>query len=150
MLSGRTINTRQGESREGNSSKMKPCLLHYRTNCPVCTGKPDNEKVTFKNTMKCLAHQKNNCQVCYPTREAVTLIQLPTFEIVVDGEKLPGTYTVESEWEGFVKLSSQTPINSIIVRVPRKPPGNHYDLIPKIFGGNRDANKPLEITCEGV
>jgi hypothetical protein len=83
----------------------------------------------------------------------IKLRQLPTFQIEVDGQLANGTFTVESEWEGFVKLvcSSGGPLSHVIIRKPHIGHGqNIHDLIPKLFGGNRDTNLPLVIDCEQI
>lgn len=69
---------------------------------------------------------------------------------MVDGIELNGTFRVVSEWEGFVKLQCDGPRRDIIIRKPHVPHVNQFDLIPKLFGGNRDTNEPLEIECEQI
>lgn len=80
----------------------------------------------------------------------VVIRQIATFNLIVDGVELPGTFKVDSEWEGFVKLRCDSPCSTIIIRKPHVPHINIYDLIPKLFGGKRESNKPLEIKAEEV
>lgn len=57
-------------------------------------------------------------------------------EVEIEGTKLPGRFRVASEWEGFVKLVSDSPRQELIVH-QMPPPKNPWDYIAKIFGGNR-------------
>lgn len=85
-----------------------------------------------------------------PQPKTITLTQLPTFEVEVDGKKLAGTFRVVSEWEGFVKLECDGPCETIIIEQPYVPLPNRFDMIPKIFGGNRETNIQLSIECKAI
>lgn len=80
----------------------------------------------------------------------VKITQRPTFNIEVDGKKVPGEFYVASEWNEFIELRSHAPNCRIIIRKPHIPNVQIYDLVPKLFGGNRESTKPLEIEVDHV
>ena len=66
------------------------------------------------------------------------LIPPNSITIELDGKLIPGTFKLESEWEGFMKLVSDAPHNTIIVYKP-KSPVNPWDYILPIFGGGNQT-----------
>ncbi len=71
------------------------------------------------------------------------LIPSNTISIELDGKPVPGTFKLESEWEGFMKLVCDSPINTIIVYKP-KSPTNPWDYILPIFGGGKQTLGKIE------
>lgn len=72
----------------------------------------------------------------------VNLIPKDTFVLEVDGEKIPGEFYIESEWNGFACLVCEGPHRRIIIKRP-DPPTNHFDRLLRFLGGNRAADAPV-------
>lgn len=71
------------------------------------------------------------------------LIPSNSISIELDGKPIPGDFKLESEWEGFMKLVSTSPVNTIIVYKP-KVPSNPWDYILPIFGGGKQTIGKVE------
>lgn len=76
-------------------------------------------------------------------RAKITIKQ--TYEVEIDGKPVNGSFQEDSEWEGMIRLKSDSPMGSLIIQNITKS-ANSYDLIPKILGGNLPVGK--EITFE--
>jgi len=72
-----------------------------------------------------------------------------TFTVELDGKPVSGEFHIESDWEGFVKLESNSPMETIIIERPDRAV-NQYDLIPKMLGGNSPNGKEITFTAEVV
>lgn len=79
----------------------------------------------------------------------VNLIPTDTFKLEIDGEPIQGEFRIESEWHGMVALVSDAPVRRIIIKRPPRP-SNHYDLLLKVFGGNRACEAPVALGTELV
>lgn len=66
------------------------------------------------------------------------LIPSNSISIELDGKPVAGTFKLESEWEGFMKLVCKSPVNTIIVYKP-KSPQNPFDYLSPIFGGGKQS-----------
>ena len=71
------------------------------------------------------------------------LIPSKIINIEIDGKPVPGNFRVESEWEGFMKLVCDSPIQTIIVYKPESPK-NPWDYIDSIFGGGKQTIGKIE------
>lgn len=72
-------------------------------------------------------------------------------KLEIDGQRIDGEFTVESTWNGLVRLTSNGPCRSIIIKQPAIPHINVYDSMPKIMGGNAANDAELSaIEAEGV
>ena len=69
--------------------------------------------------------------------------------VEIDGKPLQGKFRVESEWEGFIKLVSNAPRETLIVYKP-KSPENPWDFISSIFGGGQSPLNTESIETEVV
>lgn len=70
-------------------------------------------------------------------------------KIEIDGNAINGTFRIESEWEGFIKLRCDGPCATVIVRKPALAM-NPYDYVPTIFGGGQNPEKLKSIETEVV
>mgnify|MGYP006313824397 FL=1 len=73
-----------------------------------------------------------------PQTMKAKLIPSNSITIELDGKPVQGTFKLESEWEGFMKLVCDSPHNAIIVYKP-KSPVNPWDYILPIFGGGKQT-----------
>jgi len=71
------------------------------------------------------------------------LIPSNIITIELDGKPVQGSFRLESEWEGFMKLVSDAPRETIIVYKP-KSPSNPWDFILPIFGGGAQTVGNIE------
>lgn len=62
--------------------------------------------------------------------------QVITLEIELNGTKVRGTFTLESEWNGLMKLVCNSPIMHLIIKRPNHSHLNQFDKLHPIFGGN--------------
>lgn len=69
--------------------------------------------------------------------------------VEIDGRPISGNFRVESEWEGFMKLVSDSPRETIIVYKPARPQ-NPWDFILPIFGGGQSPEKTESIETDVV
>lgn len=74
------------------------------------------------------------------------LIPSTEMTLEIDGNPVRGNFTIESEWEGFLKLRCNAPCATVIVRKPALAM-NPYDFVPTIFGGGQkpEALKSIEV-----
>ena len=77
----------------------------------------------------------------------VTIIPSNTVSIEIDGKPISGSFQIVSEWEGFLKLESSSPRNSLIVKKPPSP-NNPFDFIQAIFGGGQAPDKTKSIEAD--
>lgn len=72
-------------------------------------------------------------------------------KLEIDGQPIDGEFTVESTWNGLVRLTSNGPCRSVIIKHPAISHLNVYDSIPKIMGGNAANDAELRtIEAEAV
>lgn len=72
-----------------------------------------------------------------------------SYLISIDGCPISGEFQIIGEWEGMLLLQSTGPHESLIVECP-EPPNNKFDLIPRMFGGNRKNDEPVTFEAEIV
>ena len=77
------------------------------------------------------------------------IIPSKSVTVEIDGKPVQGNFRVESEWEGFMKLVSDSPINIIIVYKPSRPQ-NPWDFILPVFGGGQSPEKTESIEIDVV
>lgn len=70
-------------------------------------------------------------------------------EIEVNGQKHPGAFQIDSDWNGMHCLKSNGPTCSIIIANIVKPL-NTYDRLPKLLGGNIVDGIPIAIEADLV
>lgn len=72
-------------------------------------------------------------------------------KLEIDGQPIAGEFTVESAWNGLVRLTSNGPCRSVIVKHPTISHLNICDSLPKIMGGNAANDAELRtIEAEAV
>ena len=72
-------------------------------------------------------------------------------KLEIDGQPIDGEFTVESAWNGLVRLTSNGPCRSVIIKQPPISHLNVYDSLPKIMGGNAANDAELRtIEAEAV
>jgi hypothetical protein len=77
------------------------------------------------------------------------LIPSNIITIELDGKPVQGSFKLESEWEGFMKLVCDSPHNTIIVYKP-KSPTNPWNFILPIFGGGAQTVGNIEAVVTEV
>lgn len=77
----------------------------------------------------------------------ITIHQVLSVEI--DGQEVQGEFRIKDDWEGMVKLECSSPHEIIIIRSPGRPV-NHFDIIPKMLGGNKKNGEEVTIEAEVV
>lgn len=83
-----------------------------------------------------------------PLKCKVTVV--PIFLIEIEGNPSSTQLSVEKSWEGMVKLSNPNNCSDTIIIHDPPRPSNHFDLIPKMLGGNADNGVPYAFEAEVV
>jgi hypothetical protein len=74
-----------------------------------------------------------------------------SMKLEIDGQHIDGEFTVESAWNGLVRLTSNGPCRSVNIKHPTISHLNIYDSLPKIMGGNAANDAELRtIEAEAV
>lgn len=67
--------------------------------------------------------------------------------VEIDGKKSTGSFFIESEWNGLIKLKCDSPIGNVIIR-PLGPMKRSEQYVPRLFGGNLNTPSPPSIEAE--
>ncbi len=74
----------------------------------------------------------------------VKIIPKISLQLEVDGERIAGTFIVESAWNGLLHLRSSAPCCSVIIQHPGVSHLNAFDSLLTLFGGNAKTDADIK------